>query len=280
MSDKNYEKMKDKNYCIEKMFLKESRGDMESMDISYIDTDYLFDIPYDFKHNERKKEWVKKNMNKEFLNLEEKIKDKKIEEKNIRRSKSQMTRIVKANENDFKTFITLTYAENVTDISKANKNFDNWRRSIKRIKNDFKYVCVPEFQKRGAIHYHLLTNLDIQENRNLIIPQKGKKTQYDVKYWNQGFTSVFSVEDINIVGYMSKYMTKDIDNRLWGKRRYLYSQNLKSPTTVYLDLNNIEDFRHYVDIVNSCESKYNSIYFDLSGECIEFEEFKLRKVFT
>ena len=41
------------------------------------------------------------------------------------------------------------------------------------------------------------------------------------------------MKDINIIGYLSKYMTKDIDNRLFGKRRYLYSQNLVKPKTYF-----------------------------------------------
>lgn len=248
--DKNLVKMKDKKYCMQRI-LAESRED-----ISEIDTDLL----------------VKKT--------NKKIELKTIEEKNIRRSKAQLQRIVKSNETEFNTFITLTYADNITDISIANKNFDNWRRSIKRIKSNFKYVCVPEFQKRGAVHYHILTNLDIKEDCNLIIPQEGKTTQYDVKYWRHGYTSVFPVKNINVVGYMSKYMTKDIDDRLWGKRRYLYSQNLKTPTTLYLNLDNIEDFRRYVDIVNSCNLNYQNIYSDLNGELIEFEEYKLKVVYA
>jgi len=98
------------------------------------------------------------------------------------RSKFQLQRLVKANESEFKTFITLTFVENITCVEQANIMFDNWRRSIKRVKSDFKYVCVPEFQKRGAVHYHLLTNLDIKNDYNIITLQKGKLKMYDVKY--------------------------------------------------------------------------------------------------
>ncbi len=264
-ADKNLERMKDKNYCIQKMALKEieESGGEELKDISNIDTDLLT-----------------KKQNK-------KIELKKIEEKNIRRSKSQLQRIVKSNETEFKTFITLTYAENITDVSISNKKFANCIRSIKRKKSNFKYICVPEFQKRGAVHYHLLTNLDIKEDCDIIIPQKEftekqlekmtekqRKKCFDIKYWHKGYSSIFPVKNINVVGYMSKYMTKDIDQRLWGKRRYLYSQNLKSPTTIYLNLNDIEDFRHYVDITNECKLNYESFYSDLNGELIEFKEYK------
>lgn len=201
---------------------------------------------------------------------------KEIEYKNIIRSKFELQRLVKSNENKFNTFITLTFSENITDIKIANKKFDNWRRMIKRKKSDFLYVCVPEFQKRGAVHYHLLTNLSIKENHDIIIPQKNKKYQYDVRYWNNGFSSVFNVKNINVVGYMTKYMTKDIDNRLWGRRRYLYSQNLEKPSTLYIDLDNLEDFKFLVDVINKTDKKYNNIYCDKFGEIIEFNEYKIK----
>lgn len=137
-----------------------------------------------------------------------------IEQKNIDRSKFQLQRLIKANEKEFKTFITLTFSDNVKDIKKANEKFNSWRTKIKSIYNDFRYVCVPEFQKRGAVHYHLLTNLEINKEyfyirRNkqtkvkLILPQLNKKCQYDVKYWSNGFTSVFSMKNINVVGFLS-----------------------------------------------------------------------------
>lgn len=198
---------------------------------------------------------------------------KEIEFKNILRSKLEMQRLVKSNENKFKTFITLTFEENITDIKEANKKFAIWRTKIQSIKKDFLYVCVPEFQKRGAVHYHLLTNLDIKENPELILTQKGKSNQYDVKYWKNGFSSVFSMKNINVIGYLSKYMTKDIDNRLFGHRRYFYSQNLKKPCMVYLDLNNINDFKKLNDILDH-RKVYEKSYYTRFGEKLNLIEFK------
>ena len=217
----------------------------------------------------------KKIIDNDFLFKEENInKPKEIEYKNIMRSKFQLQRIVKANENIFKTFITLTFEENITDVSVANKKFDIWRTNIKKIKNDFLYVCVPEFQKRGAIHYHLLTNLDIEKDPNIIIPQKDRKNCYDVKYWSYGFSSVFPMEDVNVVGYITKYMTKDIDNRLWGKRRYLYSQKLKKPSEYYIDFRNEKDLDIIADLDGRCDIKYENIYYDIFGKKIMFIEYK------
>lgn len=200
---------------------------------------------------------------------------KEIELKNILRSRFEMQRLVKNNEKIFKTFITLTFADNVEDIKIANKKFDIWRTKVKSLYKDFAYVCVPEFQKRGAVHYHLLTNLDIKQSPLIIIPQKDKINQYDVKYWSYGFTSVFDMKDINVVGYISKYMTKDIDNRLFGHRRYLYSQNLKKPEIIEFDLSNLNDFKIFCEIfTNDFKIVYEKEYNDFLNNDIIYKEFK------
>lgn len=99
----------------------------------------------------------------------------------------------------FKTFITLTFGENISNIKKANKCFNIWRTRIKKEYNNFKYVCVPEYQKRGAVHFHILSNLKL--NSSIVYKQKDKDNMYDIKYWNKGFSSAFSIneKDINII---------------------------------------------------------------------------------
>lgn len=74
----------------------------------------------------------------EFINLLDKIKKSKhksllgtIDYKNILRSKFELHRLVKANMNDFITFITLTFRENIIDIELANKKFKVWITRIR-----------------------------------------------------------------------------------------------------------------------------------------------------
>lgn len=245
---------------------------------------------------ENKKEKKKLKKEKEEIDIDNLYKNKEtykkrkelktIEFKNIQRSKFQLQRIVKANEKKFKTFITLTFADNVKDIELANKKFAIWRTKIKSIFNDFQYVCVPEFQKRGAVHYHLLTNLEINKIYNytrrgknlevaLIIPQENKKKQYDVKYWSYGYSSVFPMKDINVVGYISKYMTKDIDNRLYGHRRYLYSSNLIIPNEYIFEYED-PSLLHLLIRITESDEMYKRKYLDYYGNEIVFVEYKKR----
>lgn len=190
---------------------------------------------------------------------------------NAIRSNLNCQRIAKTNRDSWETFITLTFKENLTDIVQANKIFNAWVSNIRKLKKDFKYIAVPEFQKRGAVHYHVLSNLG-REDTNIIYLQKervGKAkdltTIYDVKYWTKGFARVdFIKSDYKkIYGYICKYMTKDIDNKLFGKHRYFNSQNLVKPQTEYLDLTKKEDYDYFIKLTNNKSVEYTSDYKDI-----------------
>lgn len=237
--------------------------------------DKNLEVMKDF-YNTKTKEKRKPNKNQDLRQLEE---------KNLLRSKFELQRLVKTNIKDFKTFLTLTFADNVTSIEQANKQFNIWRTYIKQLKSDFKCVGVPEFQKRGAVHYHLLTNIDY--NDDLILSQEeikiynkysGWQVGKNVKGWSYGYSMCKNMEDINVIGYISKYMTKDIDNRLWGKRRYFYTRNLKRPQTFTIDITKLQDFALYVDLLTKdYEEQYSSSYTDFLGHDTIYTEYRKEK---
>ena len=80
-----------------------------------------------------------------------------------------------------------------------------------------------------SFNYQLINKRRYQHN---IIAGRQRKN-VGLRYWNYGFASVFDLKGFNVVGYISKYMTKDIDDRLYDHRRYLYSNNLKTYRRVF-----------------------------------------------
>lgn len=198
---------------------------------------------------------------------------------NAYRSNFNCQRICKANADVWESFITLTFKENLKDVSIANKKFNAFVSNVRKKKPDFMYIAVPEFQKRGAVHYHLLSNLS-KEDTDIIIKQKNTKESdnfYDVKYWNKGFSAVdFIKSDYKkIFSYISKYMTKDIDNRLFGKKRYFFSQNLNQPKTDYLNLDNPKDFEYFMYLTQNNNVEYESEFEDIyTKNTIKFMELK------
>ena len=200
---------------------------------------------------------------------------------NAIRSNLNCQRLCKANRDSWESFITLTFKENITDIAYANRIFHAWVVNVRKLKKDFKYVAVPEFQKRGAVHYHVLSNLG-KDDSDIIMPQKSRTektkditTLFDVKYWSRGFARVdFIKSDYKkIYSYICKYMTKDIDNKLFGKHRYLSSQNINKPHEEYLDLTNEKDLNYFNEIMNNSSIDYCSQYKDIYTDTnIEFME--------
>lgn len=151
-----------------------------------------------------------------------------------RRSKKTFTRLVYANINQWEdlkgkiarpTFLTLTFAENITNKKQANFEFTKFIKRLTyettRKKTSYlKYIVTVEFQGRGAIHYHVLFF-------NLPYIPKKKIAQI----WKQGFIKIKQAEDVKkTIDYLSKYMAKELsDDRLCGEKSYFCSRGLKKP---------------------------------------------------
>ncbi len=138
----------------------------------------------------------------------------------LRRTRARITRLIDSNP-DLKVFITLTFADNITDLKEANAIFKKFILRLKYKQKNFKYLAVPEFQKRGAVHYHLLINFEIANDEL-------------AKIWQQGFVMINRVKHVNNLGlYISKYVGKSLfDIRYFGMRKILASKNLEQPIVI------------------------------------------------
>ena len=169
----------------------------------------------------------------------------------ITRTYSALIDYAVENSHLFKTFITFTFKECITDLDIANKKFNKAMYKIRTLYPDLIYLGVPEFQKRGAVHYHLMTNIDISNNK-IIRKQENKENMYDVIQWKNGFSSVFNLDQtddkFSVAAYLTKYFYKDIDNRLFGRNKILKSNNLKKPIAyIYSDNSKeLENYQNYI----------------------------------
>ena len=147
------------------------------------------------------------------------------QEYNDRRSRWNFIRTVNANFGSHDKFVTLTYAENVQDIPQANKHFDRFMKRLRYMVRDrcpdVKYAVAIEFQKRGAIHYHMICNLPFVPKKDLAAA------------WGHGFVKINRIRHVDNVGaYISKYMSKRMegrDPRLRGRKMWFTSRNLDRP---------------------------------------------------
>ena len=194
---------------------------------------YYYEEP--IKINKKMKKINVKRRTKEEIIEEVKKSDKAefkmevIRDFSLRRTKSRIVRLVDSNP-DLKTFVTLTFKENISDLREANLIFKSFIKRLKRKVKDLKYLAVPEFQKRGAVHYHVLVNFEM-ENKKL------------ADIWNQGFVMINKIKHVNRIGaYVAKYISKDLfDLRYFGMRKILSSRNLAKPIILIIR-SEIRDF--------------------------------------
>lgn len=153
-------------------------------------------------------------------------------------------------------FMTLTFRENQTNISEANKQFKNFVKRLNyKIKKEasgfegLQYVNVVEFQKRGAVHYHtLFFNMPYIKQQEIYKLwklggvhisgfQDGVERLHKLEFDDNGNCFTDGDNSIKNVGaYITKtmnYMEKSLDDeRLQGKKCYSTSTKLLEPVIV------------------------------------------------
>jgi len=144
---------------------------------------------------------------------------------NLSSARARIRRLISANETAYGErlkFVTFTFARNVKDLSEANKLWAEYARKMRERHGSLKYLAVVEFQKRGAIHYHVL-----YFNLPFIYGVKDALA----KTWGHGFVKIVTVAHVrNLGAYVSKYLQKDImDRRLVGEKAFFCSKGLVQP---------------------------------------------------
>ena len=138
------------------------------------------------------------------------------------RAKNKMRRLVHGNQYVYDVkpkLLTLTFKENLQDIKTANRHFSNFiKRFTRKVGYPIRYLAVHEFQKRGALHYHvILFNVPVIEHKQI------------AKVWGHGIIDIEVVKDNTLHTYMTKYISKSFsDPKCKHSRRYFYSLDNKS----------------------------------------------------
>lgn len=121
----------------------------------------------------------------------------------IRVSMRNLRNIINANvtDTDKVLWITLTYAENMTDTTRLYEDFKNFFKRLRYRYSDYQleYIVAMEPQARGAWHAHLLLLFD---KKAPFIPNN---VLADI--WGYGFVKVKSLRDVDNVGvYLTAYL--------------------------------------------------------------------------
>ena len=193
----------------------------------------------------------------------------------LRRARQDVRRTVNANvwaygEHCPPKFLTLTFGDNVTDLDVAHYEFEKFVKRLNylvfgtKVAN-LRYTAVPEFQKRGAVHYHVvLYNLPYT------------KADVIAKVWRNGFIKINKIDDVDNIGaYVCKYMVKGLDDdRLRGRKCYFNSRGLFKPLV-------IEDEKKAEMIKQSLPSECMTVSTEYENEHIgkiSYKQYNLKRV--
>lgn len=173
-------------------------------------------------------------------------------------SKTKLRRLIQSNP-DLNKFVTLTFADNVSDLKTANYEFKKFILRFKYEFDNIKYIAVPEFQKRGAVHYHVLMNFDYI-----------KSNQF-AEIWQQGFIKIKELSTLNGISvYMTKYLTKAIEDvRYFKKKKYFTSRNILKPLVFYDD-----QAAGLLNIINK-KKEFDKKYYSPYNGYINYKSFKI-----
>ncbi len=175
-----------------------------------------------------------------LLSLELRARNQYDYNRSARRARQTLYDICRCN--DFLFFVTLTFDGNKIDRmndSATKRKYSQWANDVKKQFPNMFYVTVPEYHKKGGLHFHILIGgITLEElkatpalnKRGKQIHKKGKAI-WNIGAWKKGFST------LSIIGngeatkhYICKYITKQhADDRFFNKRRYYVSRNITRP---------------------------------------------------
>lgn len=125
------------------------------------------------------------------------------------------------------------------DDDAVKKKLENTLRNLVR-RRGFRYVCVPERHKDGALHFHGLCTLgSIRLERASSPDGRFLSTNYgqpihNMKDWPWGFSTCIPIDEnyLRTVNYLLKYINKDAE-KIFGKW-YLSARDLRKKPDIFL----------------------------------------------
>ena len=169
-------------------------------------------------------------------------------ERAMRRARAMVRRYALAN--DFTYFVTLTLNKEKVDRmdpAAVVKKLNAWCSNMVQ-RHGLRYILVPEYHKKGGIHFHGFMN-DIPALRAVDSGHVDKKGHpvFNLDGWSLGYTTAIKLygDYHAAVAYTCKYIGKDSEKI--GGRWYYSGGALRSPEEEYADLDYRETLAMYQD---------------------------------
>jgi len=171
---------------------------------------------------------------------------KKRRSDNLYRLRKGFIRICNANlsRDEAPAFATFTMYQ-IVPLKRAVVCFSGFAQRLRRkIGRNFRYIAVPEFQERGAVHFHVLfwglphgyvdeiTSKEAKDITEEDLYEANSRVLQNI--WGRGYVDCFRTDGSpKLAAYFAKYMQKHMqDVRLGGEKAYYCSRNIVRPMSV------------------------------------------------
>lgn len=192
----------------------------------------------------------------------------------IQNARKTLTRTIMANigRTENSAFLTFTFVD-IVPLRSGYRIFTAYIKTLRRYYGlKFDYVVVPEFQKRGSVHFHALF-FGIEKE---IISQE-PDTRFFQNTWAHGFVDCLNTDNSpKVAFYMAKYLSKSLsDSRSIGAKAYSTSRGIVRP--VLFKTKEVVDFVTEdlsVDKLVDCTAEYDTMHL---GRCT-YKRYNLTKI--
>jgi hypothetical protein len=259
------------------------------VDVATYSKDYVYRPP---RHTKKRKRVSKKEANRRVTTVYR-------SGRSIWRARQSFFLLVASNlqKDIYPTFLTFTLEQDLT-IEEGYVALRFFFKTLnKRFGRDVRYICVPEWQKSGKLHFHALAwgvdsrtvfdeipryyTAKFRGNRRRRFiqfcelygydPASARGTRYLQGCWGRGFIDVLGTtkNTLGIAGYMAKYLVKGLsDPRLANTRAYSTSHNIFRPLKTGFNSSHhgSEIMGEYIDTLVNIEKQatYDTLYL---GKC-------------
>jgi len=127
--------------------------------------------------------------------------------------------------------LTLTFRENVTDVDEAWSCFEYFCKLMRhQFPNRWQYVAVPEYQERGAVHFHVAIKgfFNVNLVRKLWLRAAGKR-EGNIDITSPRRAGKNSWNPRRVGNYIAKYISKDADTAEFNRRRFSTGGKIELP---------------------------------------------------
>lgn len=223
------------------------------------------------------------------LTLDDRYKRQRSIKNSINRTKKNIYNKALSEKWDY--FLTLTFADE--DIR---NNYDNavkalkvWIDKTRRNNKETKYIIVPEKHKKGGWHFHALFkgNLNLvkaykhtkknqfavdSNGSAILLKTKNNQQIYNINDYKIGFTTATKIDDtIKVSQYLLKYITKELVEVTFNKKRYFASRNINKVKEFINIVNNSKMLDYMKNVI---ELHKDDVNYYISNIKVNYDFFK------